>query len=90
MEFEIGDADYNVVGSLENNVGSVEKDQSKEVLISMDEEAVKKSIVFTIKIKVTKDMKEGNNQENVQEDTIDPDERDMEQSYEEARRTKDK
>ena len=47
----------------------------------MDEEAVKKSIVFTIKIKVTKDMKEGNNQENVQEDTIDPDERDLEQIY---------
>ena len=47
MEFEIGDADYNVLGSLENNVGSVEKDQSKEVLIPMDEEAAKESLVLT-------------------------------------------
>ena len=34
----------------------VEKDQSKEVLISMDEKAVKESLVFTIEIKVTKDI----------------------------------
>ena len=33
MEFEIGDADYNVVWSLDNNnEGTVEKDQDKEVL----------------------------------------------------------
>ena len=54
MEFEIGDADYNVVGSLENNEGGVEKYQNKEVLIPMDEEAVKESLVFTTEIKVTK------------------------------------
>ena len=89
MEFEIGDADYNVVGSLDNNVGSVEKDQSKKVLIPMDKEAVKESLVFTTEIKVTKAMKEGNNQENIHEDTIDPDEKDMEQCYEEAHHTKD-
>ena len=40
-DFEFGYADYNVVGSLENNEGGVEKYQNKEVLIPMDEEAVK-------------------------------------------------
>ena len=55
----------------------------------MDEEAVKESFVFTTEIKVTKAMKEGNNQENIHEDTIDPDEKDMEQCYEEAHHTKD-
>ena len=46
MEFEIGEADDNVVGSLDNNEGSVEKDQDMEVfmLIPMDEEAVKDNI----------------------------------------------
>ena len=74
MEFEIGDTDYNVVGSLDNNEGSVENDQDMEVLIPMDEEAVKESLAFTT---------EGNNQDNIQEDAIEtPVEKDMEQSYE--------
>ena len=38
---EIVDVDYNVVGSLDNHEGSVEKYQDNEVLIPMDEEAVK-------------------------------------------------
>ena len=59
----IGDADYNGVGSLDNNEGGVEKYQDKEVLIPMDEEAVKESHVFTIEIKVTKAKKEGNTQD---------------------------
>ena len=60
-EFEIRDADYKVVGSLDTNKGSVEKYQDMEVLIPMDEEAVKESLVFTTEIKVTKAKKEGNN-----------------------------
>ena len=59
----IGDADYNGVGSLDNNEEGVEKYQGKEVLIPMDEEAVKESHVFTIEIKVTKAKKEGNTQD---------------------------
>ena len=51
---EIVDVDYNVVGSLDNHEGSVEKYQDNEVLIPMDEEAVKESLVFTTEIKVTK------------------------------------
>ena len=69
MEFEIGDADYNVVGmgSLDSNALRVEKDQdkAKEVLIPMDEESVTENIVFTTEIKVTKAKKEGNNQDNI-------------------------
>ena len=42
---EIVDVDYNVVGSLvgslDNHEGSVEKYQDNEVLIPMDEEAVR-------------------------------------------------
>ena len=52
---DIGDVDYNnVVGSLDNHEGSVEKYQDNEVLIPMDEEAVKENIVFTSEITVTK------------------------------------
>ena len=51
---KIVDVDYNVVGSLDNHEGSVEKYQDNEVLIPMDEEAVKESLVFTTEIMVTR------------------------------------
>ena len=49
---EIGDVD--LVGSLDNHEGSVEKYQDNKMLIPMDEEAVKESLVFTTEIMVTR------------------------------------
>ena len=50
------------------------------MLIPLDEEAAKESLVFTTEIKVTKAKKEGNNQDNIKKSAIEnSDEEDMEE-----------